>query len=80
MVEGARLERVCRATYREFESLPVCHRNLHVNFFCFGALAQLGERFAGSEEVSGSIPLCSTKPYFIKNLFLKLALLIILLC
>lgn len=25
MVEGARLERVCRATYREFESLPVCH-------------------------------------------------------
>jgi hypothetical protein len=25
-----------------------------------GALAQLGERFAGSEEVSGSIPLCST--------------------
>ncbi len=28
--------------------------------FSFGALAQLGERFAGSEEVSGSIPLCST--------------------
>ena len=27
-----------------------------------GALAQLGERFAGSEEVSGSSPLCSTKP------------------
>ncbi len=26
-----------------------------------GALAQLGERFAGSEEVIGSIPLCSTK-------------------
>lgn len=25
-----------------------------------GALAQLGERFAGSEEVSGSIPLGST--------------------
>lgn len=25
-----------------------------------GALAQLGERFAGSEEVSGSSPLCST--------------------
>mgnify|MGYP007135345227 CR=1 FL=1 len=24
-----------------------------------GALAQLGERFAGSEEVSGSSPLCS---------------------
>lgn len=27
--------------------------------FC-GALAQLGERFAGSEQVSGSIPLGST--------------------
>ena len=26
----------------------------------FGALAQLGERFAGSEEVRGSIPLGST--------------------
>jgi hypothetical protein len=26
----------------------------------YGALAQLGERFAGSEEVSGSNPLCST--------------------
>lgn len=28
-----------------------------------GALAQLGERFAGSEEVSGSSPLCSTNDY-----------------
>lgn len=28
-----------------------------------GALAQLGERFAGSEEVSGSSPLCSTNVY-----------------
>ena len=27
----------------------------------FGALAQLGERMAGSHEVRGSIPLCSTK-------------------
>ena len=27
----------------------------------FGALAQLGERYTGSVEVSGSIPLCSTK-------------------
>ena len=26
----------------------------------FGALAQLGERYTGSVEVSGSIPLCST--------------------
>ena len=31
-----------------------------IAFPCCGALAQLGERFAGSEEVSGSIPLCST--------------------
>ena len=28
----------------------------------FGALAQLGERYTGSVEVSGSIPLCSTTP------------------
>ena len=28
-----------------------------------GALAQLGERFAGSEQVSGSIPLGSTNLY-----------------
>ena len=27
----------------------------------FGALAQLGERLHGMQEVSGSIPLCSTK-------------------
>ena len=27
----------------------------------YGALAQLGERMAGSHEVRGSIPLCSTK-------------------
>ena len=27
-----------------------------------GALAQLGERYAGSVEVIGSIPLCSTYP------------------
>ena len=26
----------------------------------YGALAQLGERMAGSHEVRGSIPLCST--------------------
>ena len=29
----------------------------------FGALAQLGERYTGSVEVSGSIPLCSTTSY-----------------
>ena len=34
-----------------------------------GAIAQLGERFNGIEEVSGSIPLGSTKFYFGKCLF-----------
>ncbi len=29
----------------------------------YGALAQLGERIAGSDEVRGSIPLGSTKKY-----------------
>ena len=29
--------------------------------FKFGAIAQLGERIAGSDEVRGSIPLGSTK-------------------
>ena len=33
--------------------------------FHFGALAQLGERNTGSVEVSGSIPLGSTKIIFI---------------
>lgn len=32
-----------------------------VSYVLFGALAQLGERYTGSVEVSGSIPLCSTK-------------------
>ena len=35
-----------------------CHKRRHEN----GALAQLGERYTGSVEVSGSIPLCSTTP------------------
>lgn len=40
----------------------------------FGALAQLGERYAGSVEVSGSIPLCSIseKPLCNKGFFLWL--------
>ena len=29
-------------------------------FLYFGALAQLGERYTGSVEVTGSIPVCST--------------------
>ena len=35
-----------------------------------GALAQLGERYTGSVEVSGSIPLCSTKT---KNLCIPMS-------
>ncbi len=31
-------------------------------FFRYGAIAQLGERLHGMQEVSGSIPLSSTKP------------------
>ena len=32
-----------------------------------GALAQLGERLHGMQEVSGSIPLCSTIPSFLRD-------------
>ena len=39
--------------------------------FRFGALAQLGERYTGSVEVSGSIPLCSTKQVLDEHLFLQ---------
>ena len=31
------------------------------HLFCVGAIAQLGERLHGMQEVSGSIPLSSTK-------------------
>ena len=37
--------------------------------FRFGALAQLGERYTGSVEVSGSIPLCSTNQVLDEHLF-----------
>lgn len=33
-----------------------------------GALAQLGERLHGMQEVSGSIPLCSTIPFYFSDL------------
>lgn len=36
-----------------------------------GALAQLGERIAGSDEVRGSIPLGSTNTDFYKPLYIK---------
>ncbi len=35
-------------------------------FSIFGAIAQLGERNTGSVEVSGSIPLSSTKILFLE--------------
>ena len=57
MVEGARLEIVCRVTpYRGFESHSLRH-----NWIRIGAVAQLGERQVRNLEVVGSIPICSTK-------------------
>ena len=55
-----------QAEGREFESrFPLHVFKIKPSFFMAcqkkqGVLAQLGERFAGSEEVSGSIPLYST--------------------
>ena len=42
-------------------SLDPSIRSANISKHVFGALAQLGERMAGSHEVRGSIPLCSTK-------------------
>ena|GEM_PF-3193530 len=60
-----------RFQYIQVHSGPLPQYTVDFNYFfskilCFmnGALAQLGERFAGSEEVSGSIPLCSTITHF----------------
>ncbi len=36
-------------------------QNCILSFFTHGGIAQLGERLTGSQEVSGSIPLISTK-------------------
>lgn len=36
-------------------------------FFRYGAIAQLGERLHGMQEVSGSIPLISTNSLFVQN-------------
>ena len=44
--------------YRTFA--PKAHPPLAENFNCFGAVAQLGERFVRNEEVVGSIPISST--------------------
>ncbi len=40
----------------------------HGDTLWLGALAQLGERLHGMQEVSGSIPLCSTKPFPFQHL------------
>ena len=62
MVEGARLEIVCRVTpYRGFESLSLRHK--FTDCIREGAVAQLGERQVRNLEVVGSIPICSTKFY-----------------
>tara|TARA_B100000678_G_scaffold256139_1_gene234280 strand:+ start:213 stop:350 length:138 start_codon:yes stop_codon:yes gene_type:complete len=41
------------------------------NEFQAGAIAQLGERLHGMQEVSGSIPLGSTR-FFIKSIYFSL--------
>ena len=64
MVEGARLEIVCRVTpYRGFESHSLRH-----NWIRIGAVAQLGERQVRNLEVVGSIPICSTTSFPDRNI------------
>ena len=41
--------------------LVACLTETRYNFGLFGGIAQLGERLHGMQEVSGSIPLTSTK-------------------
>lgn len=43
-----------------YQSVDSDMRSNYYSATLYGALAQLGERFAGSEQVSGSIPLGST--------------------
>ena len=45
----------------EGENILLFHFSLLLITLKYGVLAQLGERYTGSVEVSGSIPLCSTK-------------------
>lgn len=44
----------------QLDKITQIKRLTKLNDTSFGALAQLGERLTGSQEVSGSIPLCST--------------------
>ena len=50
-----------RAVHNAEKPLDPNRRSANMVKHVFGALAQLGERMAGSHEVRGSIPLCSTK-------------------
>ena len=49
-----------RAVHNAEKPLDPNRRSANMVKHVFGALAQLGERMAGSHEVRGSIPLCST--------------------
>ena len=51
----------CCDRHAKFWSLDKCMRGVIQCAYCFGALAQLGERLTGSQEVRGSSPLRSTK-------------------
>ncbi|CAM2146503.1 protein of unknown function [Pararobbsia alpina] len=44
-----------RRVFTRFEAF------FNISFLCTGGIAQLGERLHGMQEVSGSIPLTSTK-------------------
>ena len=51
---------IWRAIHNAKMLLDPHRRSANMVKHVFGALAQLGERMAGSHEVRGSIPLCST--------------------
>ena len=51
---------IWRAIHNAKMPLDPHRRSANMVKHVFGALAQLGERMAGSHEVRGSIPLCST--------------------
>ena len=63
----------CVIIYRKVVYLiNLWSQNLLSQLITYGALAQLGERYTGSVEVSGSSPLCSTtrKPLIFKGFFI----------
>ena len=62
MVELDSLENCCGESHRGFEShslRQVFDRIYNKLGFIFGAVAQLGERIPRTDEVTGSIPVCS---------------------